>query len=110
MAEARTIDTGSEDLLARVEDRVAVLTLNRPARRNAFSTPMLRGLAAALRDAEHASDVGCVVITGAGGAFCAGGDVKAMAEGRGGAGGEGAGIDAAIHNQRMMQRETSGRI
>jgi 2-(1,2-epoxy-1,2-dihydrophenyl)acetyl-CoA isomerase len=114
MAEARTIDTGTEDLLARVEDRVAILTMNRPERRNAFSNAMLRGLATALRDAEHAADVGCVVLTGAGGAFCAGGDVKAMAEGSGPGGGEaaggGRGVDAAIHEQRMIQRETSGRI
>jgi len=110
MADTRAIDTGTEDLLARVEDRVAILTMNRPKRRNAFSTAMLRGLAAALRDAEHASDVGCVVLTGAGGAFCAGGDVKAMAEAGSGGGGEGAGIDAAIHSQRMIQRETAGRI
>jgi len=110
MAETRTIDTGTEDLLARVEDRVAILTLNRPERRNAFSTAMLQGLATSLRDAEHAPDVGCVVLTGAGGAFCAGGDVKAMAEGGGGGGADGPGVDAAVHDQRMMQRETAGRI
>jgi 2-(1,2-epoxy-1,2-dihydrophenyl)acetyl-CoA isomerase len=112
MADPRTIDTGTEDLLARVEDRVAILTLNRPKRRNAFSNEMLRGLAEALRDVEHARDVGCVVLTGAGGAFCAGGDVKAMAEGGsgGGTGDGGAGIDAAIHRQRTLQRETAGRI
>ena len=109
MADTRTIETGTDDLQARVEDRVAILTMNRPERRNAFSNPMLQGLADALRDAEHASDVGCVVLTGAGGAFCAGGDVKAMAEGGGGSG-DGGGVDAAIHRQRMMQRETAGRI
>jgi 2-(1,2-epoxy-1,2-dihydrophenyl)acetyl-CoA isomerase len=107
MAEPRTIETGTDHLLARVEDRVAILTMNRPERRNAFSNPMLEGLAAALRDAEQAADVGCVVLTGAGGAFCAGGDVKAMAEG---GGGEDRGIDAAIHAQRLIQRETAGRI
>jgi 2-(1,2-epoxy-1,2-dihydrophenyl)acetyl-CoA isomerase len=108
MADSRTIETGTEHLLARVEDRVAILTMNRPERRNAFSTPMLEGLAAALRDVEQAADVGCVVLTGAGGAFCAGGDVKAMAEA--GGGGEGRSVDAAIHAQRLMQRETAGRI
>jgi 2-(1,2-epoxy-1,2-dihydrophenyl)acetyl-CoA isomerase len=107
MAEPRTIETGTDHLLARVEDRVAILTMNRPERRNAFSNPMLEGLVAALRDAEQAADVGCVVLTGAGGAFCAGGDVKAMAEG---GGGEDRGIDAAIHAQRLIQRETAGRI
>ena len=61
-------------------DGVAVLTLNLPERRNALTEPMLTALAATLRAVEADDDVGCVVLTGAGGAFCAGGDVKAMAE------------------------------
>jgi 2-(1,2-epoxy-1,2-dihydrophenyl)acetyl-CoA isomerase len=69
------------DLLESVEDGVAVLTLNRPDRLNALSPAMLDALLLALpRLAEDAS-VGAVVLTGAGRAFCAGGDVKAMAEG-----------------------------
>ena len=109
----RTIDTGTEHVLARVEDRVAVITLNRPERRNALSGPMLKGLATALREAERASDVGAVVLTGAGGAFCAGGDVKAMNERGEASGGKGAGaggIDDAIQRQRLDQRSTAGRI
>ena len=108
---ARTIDTGTEQLLASVEERVATITLNRPERRNAFSNEMLAGLARALEDAETSHDVGCVVITGAGGAFCAGGDVKGMNERNTGAErGEGTGLDARIHAQRLSQRATSGRI
>jgi 2-(1,2-epoxy-1,2-dihydrophenyl)acetyl-CoA isomerase len=69
------------DLLEQVKDGVAVLTLNRPDRLNAMSRPMLDALLEALpRLAEDAS-VGVVVLTGAGRGFCAGGDVKAMAEG-----------------------------
>ena len=49
--------------------------MNRPERRNALSDEMLRGMAAALREAETASDVRCVVLTGAGGAFCSGADL-----------------------------------
>jgi len=108
---SRTIDTGTEDLLAHVEDRVAWLTMNRPERRNAFSNAMLLGLAKALEEAETAADVGCVVLTGAGGAFCAGGDVKAMDAGTSQVPGSGGrGIDAAIHAQRLAQRSTAGRI
>jgi len=106
---ARSIDTGTDHLLARVEDRVATLTMNRPERRNAFSNEMLAGLARALQDAETASDVGCVVLTGAGGAFSAGGDVKGMNERNAGSG-EAPGIDARIHAQRLSQRATAGRI
>ena len=106
---ARTIDTGTVHLLATVEDRVATLTMNRPERRNAFSGEMLAGLARALDDAESARDVGCVVLTGTAGAFSAGGDVKGMDE-RNSSAGEGPGIDARIHAQRLSQRATAGRI
>jgi 2-(1,2-epoxy-1,2-dihydrophenyl)acetyl-CoA isomerase len=109
MSENRTIDTGTDHLQARVEDRVAILTMNRPERRNALSGEMLQGLIVALDDAEVATDVGCIVLTGAGGAFCAGGDVKGMAEG-GRGGGPSLGLDERIHLQRVQQRRTSGRI
>jgi 2-(1,2-epoxy-1,2-dihydrophenyl)acetyl-CoA isomerase len=102
----RAIETGTDDLLARVEDGVAVLTMNRPERRNAFSPAMLGALAAVLAAVETDDDVGCVVLTGAGGAFCAGGDVKAMAQDGGGE----AGFDARVHLQRLSHRATSGRL
>lgn len=75
---SRVLETGTEDLLGRVEDRVAVLTFNRPDRRNALSTEIYGGFAAALPQIEADPDIRVVMITGAGGAFCAGGDVKAM--------------------------------
>lgn len=68
----------TDDLLERVEDGVAVLTLNRPDRRNALSEEMLEALLAAVSRIAVDESIGCVVVTGAGGAFCAGGDVKAM--------------------------------
>lgn len=71
----------STDLLESVADGVAVLTLNRPDRLNALSGPMLRGLLEALPRLAADPAVGAIVLTGAGRAFCAGGDVKAMAEG-----------------------------
>jgi 2-(1,2-epoxy-1,2-dihydrophenyl)acetyl-CoA isomerase len=68
------------DLLETVEDGVAVLTLNRPEALNALSMEIRHGLLAALD--RYATDpaIGCVVITGAGRAFCSGGDVKGMGE------------------------------
>jgi 2-(1,2-epoxy-1,2-dihydrophenyl)acetyl-CoA isomerase len=116
---ARAIDTGTDHLLASVDDRVATLTMNRPDSRNALSDDMLRGLAVALDEAERARDVGAVVLTGAGGAFCSGGDVKAMDRrntGRSGAAEAGAAdrapasLDDIIHRQRLSQRATAGRI
>ncbi|MFT3852814.1 MAG: enoyl-CoA hydratase-related protein [Ilumatobacteraceae bacterium] len=107
----RQIDTGTEDLLANVDDGVATLTMNRPDRRNAMSGPMNQALARVLAEVEVADDVGCVVLTGAGGAFCAGGDVKGMASGGdGGAGSAPIGYDARVHRQRLNQRAVSQRL
>ena len=106
----RTIDTGTEHLLARVEDGVAVLVMNRPERRNALSGEMLSGMTLALREAESSNEIKCVVLTGAGRGFCAGGDVKGMAAPRREGGGEGPSLDQRIAAQRLSQRETSGRI
>src|SRR5690242_15702604 len=112
-----TLDTGTEDLRAEIDEGVAVITMNRPDRRNAFSPAMLSAMAAVLAQVETDDAVGCVVLTGAGGAFCAGGDVKSMAaaspagsDGAGGSGGSGRSLDAAIHRQRLSQRATSGRL
>ena len=81
------LDTGTADLLASIDDGVALVTLNRPERRNALSGPMLGALASVLERLEVDDTVGCVVVTGAGGGFCAGGDVKGMA-GDGDSGGQ----------------------
>ena len=71
----------SEDLLEVVKDGVALLTLNRPDRLNAMSQAMLDRLEEALPRLADDGSVGVVVLTGAGRGFCAGGDVRAMAEG-----------------------------
>jgi 2-(1,2-epoxy-1,2-dihydrophenyl)acetyl-CoA isomerase len=102
------LDTGTQDLLAEVDEGVAVLTMNRPDRRNAMSEAMMAAMDRVLGDVEVDDAVGCVVLTGAGGAFCAGGDVKAMAERS--AGDRAHTVDAAVHRQRLRQRATSGRL
>lgn len=102
------LDTGTDDLLAEIDDGVATLTMHRPARRNAMSDAMMSALDRLLGQFEVDDAVGCVVLTGAGGAFCAGGDVKAMAERN--AGSRPQSVDAAIHRQRLRQRATSGRL
>ncbi len=71
----------AQELLESVSDRVATLTLNRPDRLNALSAPMLEGLLEALPRLAADAQVAVVVLTGAGRGFCAGGDVKSMAEG-----------------------------
>src|SRR5215470_16617122 len=70
------IDTGTEDLRAELDSGVAVITMNRPDRRNAFSPAMVSALGAVLARVETDDAVGCVVLTGAGGAFWAGGGLS----------------------------------
>lgn len=73
----------SEDvLLVERDGSVAVLTLNRPAARNAMDGALLKALVHGLTSATADSEVRAIVLTGAGGAFCAGADLKvAVAEG-----------------------------
>lgn len=103
------IDTGTEEVLASVDDGVAVLTMNRPHRRNAFSPGMVQALGDMLARIEIDDSIGAVVLTGAEGAFSAGGDVKAMASG------EflfepDASFDHLVQLQRVNQRATSVRL
>jgi len=67
------------DILTEVRDRVAYLTLNRPERLNALSPDLLRESIASLKDWGRDPAIGAIVVTGSGRAFCAGGDVSAMA-------------------------------
>ena len=75
---ARPIDTGTDELLCEVRERVAVITLNRPQARNSLSDRLSPALREMIRHCADDSEVGAVMITGAGAAFCAGGDVKVM--------------------------------
>lgn len=68
------------DLLETIDNGVATLTLNRPDSLNAFSGEQQEALREALPRLGTDSSVGCIVITGAGRAFCAGGDVKSMGQ------------------------------
>ena len=72
-----TEDTG---LRYAVDGPVAVITLDRPHRKNAFTLPMCDAWAGALREAGADPQVRAVVVTGAGGDFCSGVDLSALAE------------------------------
>jgi 2-(1,2-epoxy-1,2-dihydrophenyl)acetyl-CoA isomerase len=69
----------SEELLLSTENGVAVLTLNRPERLNALTRIMLSELRTQLTALAEDPDIGCVVLTGSGRAFCSGGDVRVQA-------------------------------
>jgi len=67
------------DLLEVVEDGIGWLTLNRPDRLNALSPVMVSSLGEVIERLGADRSVGAIIVTGAGRAFCAGGDVKTMA-------------------------------
>ena len=69
-----------ETLLYAVEDGVAIVTLNRPEKLNAFNTQMMRDLIAVFDETDGDDAVRCVIVTGAGRAFCAGADLSAGAQ------------------------------
>jgi enoyl-CoA hydratase/carnithine racemase len=73
-------DDDLSDLTLAVADRVAVVTLTRPERRNAFTGAMGASLGRAYRRCDEDDEIRAVVVTGAGDAFCAGADLTPAAE------------------------------
>ena len=84
----------SDTLLVEVRDRTALLTLNRPAARNALSSELLRALPEAIVAADANDEVDVIVLTGADPAFCAGLDLKELGSSGGNLGG-GTGADGS---------------
>lgn len=82
-------------LLVERRDGTLLVTLNRPEAKNAFSLPMLVGLYDAWLEADADDDICSIVLTGAGGVFCAGMDLKALA------GADMADGDTAVYRERM---------
>ncbi|MGY4400360.1 enoyl-CoA hydratase [Bradyrhizobium sp. USDA 3315] len=72
------IETGTDELLCVIRDRVAVITLNRPDARNSLSDTLTPALRTMIRTCGENPEVGVLLVTGAGKAFCAGGNVKGM--------------------------------
>src|SRR6266566_2826513 len=72
------IDTGTDELLCAIRERVAIITLNRPEVRNALSDNLTPALRTMIKTCGENPDIGALLITGAATAFCAGGNVKGM--------------------------------
>ena len=101
-AESDVMVNDETEVLYRVIDHVATLTLNAPERMNTISGAMLQQISERLLRADHDPDVRCIVLTGAGRAFCAGLDLQAqMAGPKGGLGnlGGGTGSDATFSGE-----------
>ena len=73
-------DYTTEEVLYEIDQHVATITLNRPEEMNAFSPEMLRSWASYIRSAAEDDEVRVLIITGAGRAFCAGGNMKARVQ------------------------------
>jgi enoyl-CoA hydratase len=71
----------SEAVLTEVSDGIAVITINRPEARNAVNGDVARGIAAAIDELESRPDVRVLILTGAGGTFSAGMDLKGFLSG-----------------------------
>jgi len=100
------LETGTEELLCGISNRIALITLNKPHKKNALGDILTPALRAVLPVVEARDDVGCVMITGTGSAFCAGGDVTEM-------GGSAPGprpAEERIAELVKKQKELTGRI
>ena len=101
------IDTGTTELLCVVRDGVALITLNRPEARNAMSDRLTPALRTQIKERGEDPAVGALLITGAGTAFCSGGDVKGM----GGRGPRGQmGFDERVTDLRQRQAALTGAL
>jgi len=69
------------DVLVEQRDRILIITINRPAARNAIDAAVTKGVAAAMDELDERQDVSIGILTGAGGTFCAGMDLKAFLRG-----------------------------
>ena len=103
----QSIDTGTDELTCEIIERVAVITLNRPQARNSLSDQLTPALRRMIKQRGEDSGVGAILITGAGSAFCAGGDVKGMDDG---APKTEVSFDDRVANLRTKQRTLTGAL
>jgi enoyl-CoA hydratase/carnithine racemase len=99
------MNTGTNQLLCDVEDGVAIITMNRPEKRNALSSELTPAFCEALLSLDHDPAVRCVIVTGAGTAFCSGGDVSGM-----GGGGPAPTVESAIRQLQQGQEALTLRL
>lgn len=103
----KDVDTGTPSLLAKLSGGVFTLTLNRPDVLNALNGEMVSALSAQLAWADLDASVRCVVLTGAGKAFCPGGDLKDASRLPGESEPP---LVEQIEVQQFRQRATAGRL
>ncbi len=105
------MDTGTDQLLCDIDSSgVATITLNRPDKRNALSDQLSPAFRETLLVLERDPAVRCVIITGAGKAFCSGGDVSGMGGGATPASGPPPGIEESIRKLQQGQEGLTLRL
>jgi enoyl-CoA hydratase/carnithine racemase len=104
---SQQVDTGTDQVLCEITEAVAVITLNRPDARNALSDELTPALRRMIKEMGENSDVNVLLITGAGTAFCAGGDVKGMNKG---VGGREMTTEERIEDLKIRQRTLTGAL
>jgi enoyl-CoA hydratase/carnithine racemase len=99
-------DSAAEEPHALIErrDHVLIVTMNRPAARNALSGPMLELMRQAWDTVDADPGIRACVLTGAGGAFCAGADLKAMTRSHPGDQFRGGGMDLSVIESLLKGR------
>jgi enoyl-CoA hydratase len=99
-------ESSAEEPHALIErrDHVLIVTMNRPAARNALSGPMLELMRQAWDTVDADPDIRACVLTGAGGAFCAGADLKAMTRSHPGDQFRGGGMDLSVIESLLKGR------
>ena len=106
----KPIDTGTDELLAELDDGVATLTLNRPEVRNALGDTISPALRRTIARVAEDPEVRCVLLTGAGSAFCAGGDIKGMGGRQAPAADAPTSLEEVIADQTERQLQLTGAL
>ncbi len=101
------LETGTNDLLGRIEGHVAILSFNRPEVRNALSEGVYAGFERAIPQIAADPNIRIVVVTGEGNAFCSGGDVKGMNASHKSSGGVSMSMEERISGLRRRQNLVS---
>ncbi len=97
------------EIIYEKSDRVATVTMNRPEKLNAWTPKMGAEMRTAMLDADRDPNIGAIIVTGAGRAYCAGADMTTLSEiaqGRASAGGGGSADDEWLRQQRVDYRTT----
>ena len=72
------INSSNSDVLYSEIDNIAILTLNRPEKLNAYNANIFNGLKEGIKKIENNENINAIVITGAGRGFCAGADMEGL--------------------------------